>query len=39
MGQEETRDEQWGEKTAHVTFLWLGLCVVLFALAVFIFIL
>jgi hypothetical protein len=39
MAEVETRDELWGEKSARVTFLWLLLCVVLFALAVFIFIL
>lgn len=39
MGELETRDELWGEKAARATFLWLLLGVVLFALAVFIFIL
>ncbi|MGH7741309.1 MAG: hypothetical protein ACRENS_04735 [Candidatus Eiseniibacteriota bacterium] len=40
MGHEaETRDELWSEKTARVTFWWLVICVVLFALAVFVFIL
>ena len=40
MGQEaETRDDMWGEKAARATFLWLLLGVVLFALAVFLFIL
>jgi len=39
MAQEEVRDEMWGEKAARATFLWLLLGVVLFALAVFVFIL
>ena len=40
MGQEaEASDELWGEKAARVTFVWLIVSVILFALAVFIFIL
>jgi hypothetical protein len=39
MAEVETRDEMWGEKAARATFLWLLLGVVLFALAVFVFIL
>jgi len=40
MGQEaEVRDEMWSEKAARATFVWLVIGVVLFALAVFIFIL
>ena len=40
MGDEaETRDDMWGEKTARTTLIWLIVCVVGFALAVFVFIL
>ena len=39
MAEVETRDDMWGEKAARATFLWLLLGVVLFALAVFLFIL
>ena len=37
--ESETRDDLWGDKIARVTFLIIGIGVVLFAAAVFFFIL
>lgn len=38
-GGDETRDDQWGNKTARVTFIVTMVCAVLFVAAVAIFIL